>query len=224
MSFGCIAGRSMTCVTDLNSKHTELENNCTWQDVCCVITVPCAHLYPLWASVRWCASCISRSSLCRQKRSLCLWRSRDELRSSWHWESTSCCSPESSFSRFAFSLQDTKKEKGQGKENAKIPSWTTTKTQDKIRINLLYNMYIMSTFNHTPMPYFQKYHCHNTIKKKDKKHLFSLLGNMLQWAAISFAVLFSLLTFPLYFLDYMLQFYPLGIHLLYVIKKCIHLF
>lgn len=39
MSSGCIAGKRMTCVTDLNSKQTELENNHGWRGVCCVMVI-----------------------------------------------------------------------------------------------------------------------------------------------------------------------------------------
>lgn len=46
MSCGCIAGWRMTCVTDLNSKQTGLENNHACQDVLCVMVILCDLAVP----------------------------------------------------------------------------------------------------------------------------------------------------------------------------------
>lgn len=88
------------CVSDIACKQTQAAGE--------VKVRTCATSYPLSASERSRASCLSRSSLCCRRSSLCLWLSTEELlkRSNSAWSEFNWCRRvESCFSKSSLSLE-----------------------------------------------------------------------------------------------------------------------
>lgn len=133
-----------TCVSDIVCKQTQAAGEAeVWT---------CATTYPLSASERSRASCLSRSSLCCLRSSLCLWLSTQELRnrsnSAWsqfNW----CCSVESCFSKSSLSLQRQKEITGWRNRKkeliirphgwmavSKLPLFNISKTRCEVQVNV----------------------------------------------------------------------------------------
>lgn len=102
----------MTCVSDIACKQTQAAGE--------VEVRTCTTTYPLSASERSRASCLSRSSLCCRRSSLCLWLSTEELlkRSNSAWSEFNWrCRIESCFSKSSRSLVWQKDRTGCRKRN-----------------------------------------------------------------------------------------------------------
>lgn len=105
----------MTCVSDIACKQTQAAGEVEVQT--------CATTYPLSASDRSRASCLSRSSLCCRRSSLCLWLSTEELlkRSNSAWSQFNwCCRVESCFSKSSLSLERQKDGMGWRNRNKEL--------------------------------------------------------------------------------------------------------
>lgn len=104
-----------TRVSDIACKQTQASGE--------VEVRTCATTYPLSASECSRASCLSRSSLCCRRSSLCLWLSTEELfkRSNSAWSQFNwCCRVESCFSKSSLSLEWQKDRKGWKNTNKEL--------------------------------------------------------------------------------------------------------